>query len=137
MVLLGVLNAFERTGVEQESAGNQTLLTHDPKMSRSFMGELQDASPSRDSPKSLCRIYGEPWLRTKSRCCRGGDGPDAVGSLCLSKERSEVNQEAELRLRQLACTSVYVRCTPYSFHIAYTFRQQIYVTILQPIWTGV
>lgn len=45
MILLGGLNAFERTGVEQESAGNQTLLIHDPKMSRSFMGEQLDASP--------------------------------------------------------------------------------------------
>lgn len=98
VVLLGVLNAFERTGVEQESTGNQTPLIRDPKMSRSFMGEQQDVSP-QDSPESPCRIYREHLLCMKSRCCYGRDGPDTVSSFCCSKEPSEVNQEAQLQLR--------------------------------------
>lgn len=70
-------------------------------MSWSFMGEQQDASP-QDSPKSLCGIYGEHLLCTKSRCSRSRDSPEAVSSFCRLKERSEMNQEAELQLRQLA-----------------------------------
>lgn len=82
---------LKRTGTEQDSAGNQTLLICDPKLSWSFM--VSNSMHSLEIPQRLPRASVQglqgAFVMQEVPLLHGRDRPEDVNSFCSPKSRAK------------------------------------------------